>query len=334
MKIRNIAMYFVFLIISTLISNKVDARNLKDSIVNFLSTKKYEQMFEKAEKDKLLFGYTIKKSKDNHKKNFITGKIELIPMTIEHYSDWMRIVDCSKKESREYLKYWVGDPEHLNNDYMSSYFDNMTLSLSDERDQVDYMIKFYEFDGSPITEEEIKNKKIEFKKPKIVGHISFGKVNGELFSGYVIDKSFQNKGIATKALKLIIELNLRLRQNGFSPFKSIILEINNQNIGSMKVAQNCGFIDEGNIPEEPSFIPNSEIHRFVRKLDLDLETEKTSPELVGCTRFGTLLTTFTLGSFITNYMLRNSKKHQKTPNPNSFWHHCVKLPTSAVLPKL
>jgi len=274
--------------LSTAVPSNIKAKDSKSySISEYTissSNKKYEQMFIKAtsgEYLKFLSGYTTKKDENNPEKEFVTGKIELVPIVKEHYYDWMKIVDCFNNKNREYIKYWVGKKEELNNDFMDRYFKNMILtSKSPNPNMANFMIKFYELDGlnEPLkTEEEIKNNenKIKFKNPKIVGHIYLNLLkNNSLMSGYVIDKNFQGKGIATKALKLITKLSLKLYEDGFSPGKSIVMYIVDNNKGSNRVAEKCGFVDMGPDPKESCVDPEKNtVHKWGKKLNLDSDSK-------------------------------------------------------------
>ena len=222
--------------LSATFPSNIKAKESESYIVNEYrissSNKKYEQMCKKATSDeylKFLSGYTIKKDENNPEKEFVTGKIEFVPIDKGHYEDWMRIFDCSNNKSQEYLKYWVHDERSLDNEHMKKDFENIIVnSQTRNPNSANFMIKFYELDGPSKTEEEIKNNKtkIKFKAPKIVGHTYLNLLkNNSLMSGYVIDKNFQGKGIATKALKLITELSLKLYEDGFSPGKSIVMYI-------------------------------------------------------------------------------------------------------------
>lgn len=97
--------------LSTAIPSNIKAKDSKSySISEYTissSNKKYEQMFIKAtsgEYLKFLSGYTTKKDENNPEKEFVTGKIELVPIVKEHYYDWMKIVDCFNNKNREYIK--------------------------------------------------------------------------------------------------------------------------------------------------------------------------------------------------------------------------------------
>jgi len=245
------------------------------------SNKKYEQMFKKATSNeylKFLSGYTTKKNKNNPEKEFVTGKIEFVPIGKEHYKDWMRIFDCLHDESRKYLKYWVHNKLSLSNDSMQKDFkDIISNSCASNPNSANFMIRFYELYETSKTEEEIKNNetKIKFKEPKIVGHIYLNLLEeNNLMSGYVIDKDFQGKGIATKALSLITKLSLKLYKDGFSPGKSIVMYIVDNNKGSNRVAEKCGFVDMGRIHGVSCVDPKkNKVHKWVKKLTTDSDSD-------------------------------------------------------------
>ena len=231
-----------------------------------LKEKKYEDILEEARKEHLLSGYATKKIKDEKGKvikEVITGKIEFVPIEEKHRSDWMRIMDCSNKKGREYLQWWTRS-DGLNNESMKSSFDCKLKSSKVDNNEaypksICFMIKFYELDESK-TKDEIKNQKPKpkFKEPKIVGHIALnpfkyntdGKDPNCFFVSYVVDKEHQGKGIATKALDLITEFGIRLRQTGLVPFRNYIMYIADENPGSQAVAKKCGFENKGKVEDK------------------------------------------------------------------------------------
>ncbi|MBR0184144.1 MAG: GNAT family N-acetyltransferase [Clostridia bacterium] len=246
-----------------------------------LKEKKYEDILEEARKEHLLSGYATKKIKDekgNVIKEVVKGKIELVPIEKKHRDDWMRIMDCSNKKGREYLQWWTRS-DGLNNESMKSSFDCKLKSSKVDNNEaypksICFMIKFYELDESK-TKDEIKNQKPKpkFKEPKIVGHIALnpfkyntdGKDPNCFFVSYVVDKEHQGKGIATKALDLITEFGIRLRQTGLVPFRDYIMYIADDNLGSQKVAEKCGFKDVGETKKEQS--NNLAAHIWVKSDD-------------------------------------------------------------------
>ena len=232
-----------------------------------LKEKKYEDILEEARKEHLLSGYATKKIKDekgNVIKEVVKGKIELVPIEEKHRGDWMRIMDCSNKEGREYLQWWTRS-DGLNNKGMESSFESRLETSKVNNNEaypkcICFMIKFYELD-EPKTKDEIKNQKPKFKEPKIVGHIALTpfKYNPDdkkddkgpncFFVSYVVEKDCQGKGIATTALSLIKKFGTRLHQTGLVPFIDYIMYIADKNPGSQKVAEKCGFENKGEVKD-------------------------------------------------------------------------------------
>ena len=248
-----------------------------------LKEKKYEDILKEAQKGHFLSGNATKKEKKDGKviKEVITGKIELVPIEENHRGDWMRIMDCSNKEGREYLQWWTRS-DGLNNKSMESSFESRLETSKVNNNEVYpqcicFMIKFYELD-EPKTKDEIEAQKPKFKEPKIAGHIALtpfrynpdGKEPNDkepdcFFVSYVVDKEHQGKGIATKALDLITTFGIRLRQNGLVPFRDYIMYIADENPGSQAVAKKCGFKDVGETKKEQS--NNLAAHIWVKSDD-------------------------------------------------------------------
>ena len=248
-----------------------------------LKEKKYEDILKEAQKEHRLSGYATKKIKDekgNVIKEVVTGKIEFVPIEEKHRSDWMRIMDCSSKEGREYLQWWTRS-DGLNNKGMESSFESRLETSKVNNNEaypqcICFMMQFYELD-EPKTKDEIKNQKPKFKEPKIVGHIALtpfkynpdDKKNDKgpncFWVSYVVDKYYQGKGIATTALSLIKKFGIRLRQTGLVPFRDYIMYIADDNLGSQKVAEKCGFKDVGETKKEQS--NNLAAHIWVKSDD-------------------------------------------------------------------
>lgn len=250
-----------------------------------LKEKKYEDILEEARKEHLLSGYATKKIKDekgNVIKEVVKGKIELVPIEKKHRDDWMRIMDCSNENGRNYLKWWTKS-EDLSNRYMESSFEDRLKTSKVNNNEaypqcICFMMQFYELD-EPKTKDEIKNQKPKpkFKEPKIVGHIALtpfkynpdDKKNDKgpncFWVSYVVDKDYQGKGIATTALSLIKKFGIRLRQTGLVPFRDYIMYIADDNLGSQKVAEKCGFKDVGETKKEQS--NNLAAHIWVKSDD-------------------------------------------------------------------
>lgn len=243
-----------------------------------LNDKKYEDILKEAQKEHLLSGYATKKMKDENGNVIkVTGKIEFVPIEKEHHDDWMRIMNCSNEEGRKYLKWWTRS-DGLNNESMeSSFYSRLKLSKINNNEQaypqcICFMIKFYELD-EPKTKDEIKKQRPKFKEPKIVGHITltpsrynpYDKKPNCFFVSYVVDKKYQRKGIATKALDLITKFGTKLHQTGLVPFRDYIMYIANENSGSQAVAKKCGFENVGETEKERS--NNLDAHIWVKKDD-------------------------------------------------------------------
>ncbi len=241
--------------------------------------KKYKNVLEESQHD--LSGYTTKKIKNENggdPKEVITGKIEFVPIKEEHRNDWMRIMNCSDKEGREYLKWWTQNDD-LNGEKMESSFEYRLKNSKVNGNKaypecICFMIKFYELDEQPKTKDETKSQKPKFKKdPEIVGHITLTSFKYNLddkepncfFVSYVVDKQYQGKGIATKALDLITKFGTRLHQTGLVPFRNYIMYIANENLGSQRVAAKCGFKNVGETKKERS--NNLDAHIWVKKDD-------------------------------------------------------------------
>lgn len=68
---------------------------------------------------------------------------------------------------------------------------------------------------------------------EVVGNINAFKVDSEMHVGYWIDKAHWGKGIATKALRGLLEII------GDVPLHALVAK---NNIGSCKVLERCGFV--------------------------------------------------------------------------------------------
>ena len=277
----------LFCILTTVVPHKTNAKNLDfNEIISqfeefniFSNNQKYDKIIEEARQDKILSGYTTKKIKNsdnNSETQVITGKIELVPMSEEHHDDWMRIMDCSDEKDREYLRWWTRN-DLLDNKHMElSFYNKIKLSKINDANKAypecsNFMIKFYELEEFK-TKKEIESQEIKFKEPKIVGFVGLSCLDankeseikqGSFVVGYVVDKNFQGKGIATQALKSITKLGSRLYQTGLFPYKSFVMYIACENKASMRIAEKCGFINKGSVPKE--LTNNLEAHMWIKK---------------------------------------------------------------------
>ena len=293
----------MFCMLFAAVPNNISA--IKNKYSFCLNDNSYDQMFAVA-KNASLTGYAAKKG-------LITGKINLVPISINHYNDWMRIFDCSTQEDKNYLKYWVWNLKNLNNKYMESSFTNAVMSTMNCEETIGYMIEFCECKDKSINEEQIKTTKTKFEEPKTVGYIYLHKKNKDnLLSGYVIDKNYNGRGIASNALKLIVDLSSSMYKKNISPCKYINLQIEKENKPSEHVASNCGFIKTN----EKSSGPFGYIYTW--KLNLDkyptTQIEKSSK----IKKYAGLGTLGALGVFLAGSGLKfsssvsNKQKYQLT----------------------
>lgn len=76
---------------------------------------------------------------------------------------------------------------------------------------------------------------------KVIGHIFLSKIRKDLFSVQIVigEKEYWNKGIGTKAIKMVIEKAKKLG------IKKVSLEVRPDNFRAIRVYEKCGFIKKG-----------------------------------------------------------------------------------------
>lgn len=168
----------------------------------------------------------------------------------------------------------LGKIENINEIIRLSYIYEL-LGIVNEKFQFkvieDDEISLYYHKKDSINTEKFASLEIAFNDTKeIVGTIDFNYFNpGFSYGGnisYEINKNFQNRHFATKALKLLKKL---LKTNNFKGDKDLYLAILPDNIKSQKVACNNGgeLIYEGKVPDSDSMnfidgIKNVKVYRI------------------------------------------------------------------------
>ena len=134
------------------------------------------------------------------------------------------------------------DPEA---NYLAAFTSN------DPTDKAAYLQKYSKF----LTNPTINNQTIIVENV-IAGSIAKFEMNGDAGITYWIDKKFWGKGIATKALKKFLEIELT---------RPIIAASAYDNYGSQKVLEKCGFVKIGT---DKGFANarQAEIEEFIYKL--------------------------------------------------------------------
>lgn len=126
------------------------------------------------------------------------------------------------------------------------------FTAKDPTDKTAYLEKYTKLLYNPTV-----NMQTIIADSNVVGTVTKFEINNEAEVAFWIDKPFWGKGIATKALKIFLEIETKRTIYGHAAF---------DNFGSQKVLEQCGFVKIGT---EKGFANarNAEIEEFVYKLD-------------------------------------------------------------------
>lgn len=126
------------------------------------------------------------------------------------------------------------------------------FTAKDSTDKTAYLEKYTKLLYNPTV-----NMQTIVVDSNVVGTVTKFEINDEAEVAFWIDKPFWGQGIATKALKMFLDIETKRPIWGHTAF---------DNIGSQKILEQCGFVKTGT---EKSFASarQAEIEEFIYKLN-------------------------------------------------------------------